>query len=248
MKRYRGMLTILIVIILLSISFPTVIYANSAEPPCFTVIVSNPPEDLSLYLLLPDKTQAEPIVLNKEQKAWETYYRFFYHMPPIREAKLDDAVLVVKSKDHSFQYPLPADAFKKYNNLLTLDLKAERLTMGQSPLRVPLLVALRVVLTLLIEGLIFFFFGYREIQNWAALLTINILTQTGLNAMITGPGISSYWVFGFIFLEILVLIVEMIALISFVREHKRSRTVLYVITANLASLFLGGFLIAYLPV
>lgn len=237
-----------ILIILLQISFPAIIYSNAAEPPSFTVIASNPPEDLSLSLLFSGDERTDAIELKKDKKAWETYYRFFYHMSPSSGDKLTNAVLIAESNEQSFEITLPVETFKRYNNLLTLDMKAERLALGQPVQRVPVLIALRVVLTLFIEGIIFFAFGYREGRSWLIFFAINILTQGGLNAMLTGPGMGSYWMFGFILGEIVVLIVEMIAFIKLMKERGKGRIVLYTITANIASLVLGGFLIAYLPV
>lgn len=233
---------------LLSISFSTAANANSAEPPSFTVIVSNPPEDLSLSLRFADEGQTEAIVLNKEQKAWETYYRFFYHMSPIGKDNLDGAVLIVQSSEKNFQCSLPAATFNTYNNLLTLDIETENLAIGQQPLRVPLLVTMRIILTLVIEGVVFFLFGYRKKASWLAFFTINIVTQGTLNAMLTGPGLVSYWWFGFIFGEIVVLIAELIAFICFVKELGKRTAAVYTVAANAASLILGGLLITYLPV
>jgi hypothetical protein len=169
-------------------------------------------------------------------------------MIPSRSDKLENAVLVVESSEQSFQISLPTETFKTYNNLLTLNIDAETLIIGQSPLRVPILIAMRVVLTLFIEGIVFYLFGYRKKRSWLIFFAINLITQGGLNAMITGPGIGSYWMIGFIFVEIVILIVEMILFISLVKEHKKSRAAIYTIIANLASLVLGGILISYLPV
>lgn len=248
MQHYNRILKAFAVALLLIISFSVAAYANSAEPPGFTVIVSNPPEDLSLSLRLADERQTEAIVLSKEQKAWEAYYRFFYHMSPLGRDNLDGAALIVHSKEKDFQCPLPAATFKTYNNLLTLDFATENLAIGQPPLRVPLLVGLRLILTLVIEGLVFFLFGYRRKASWLAFLAINIVTQGALNAMLTGPGLGSYWWFGFIFGEIVVLAVELIAFIRLVKELGKGRAAAYTVAANAASLILGGLLIAYLPV
>ena len=169
-------------------------------------------------------------------------------MKPFEDNKLNGAVLIVESREGNFECDLPFDTFQKYNNILTLNMKTESLIAGQFPLRVPILIALRVLLTLLIEGAIFILFGYRQKRSWLAFFIINILTQTGLNAMITGPGIGSYWMLGFIFLETIILIVEIIAFINILKEHKRGRAAIYAVAANLASLILGGLLITYLPV
>jgi len=241
-------LILVILIIALSIAYPAGVFANSAEPPGLTVIVSNPPADLSLFIRFSDAQEAAPVLLSKERKGWEAHYRFFYHMIPLRNKNLEGAVLMVQSSEKSFQCALPASTFKMYNNLLTLDFEQESLKIGQSPLRVPLLVSMRVVLTLIIEGMIFLLFGYRKKASWIAFLIINLITQGGLNALITGPNLSPYWVIGFIFGEIIILIAEAIAFASLVKEFKKGKAVLYSVLANTASLIAGGFLISYLPV
>lgn len=248
MNRYGRILTAFSIVLLLSILFATAAYANSAEPPSFTVIVYNPPEDLSLSLRFADEGNAEAIALNKEHKAWESYYRFFYHMSPLGRDNLDGAVLIIQSNEKNFQCFLPAATFNTYNNLLTLDLETENLAIGQPPLRVPLLVAMRIILTLVIEGAVFFLFGYRKKASWVAFFVINIVTQGALNAMLTGPGLGSYWGLGFIFGEFLVLAAELIAFIFFVREFGKCRAAVYTVAANVVSLILGGLLITYLPI
>lgn len=248
MSKADNYIVLVILILVLSIAYPAGVFANSAEPPGFTVIVSNPPADLSLAIRLSDDQELDPILLSKERKGWEAHYRFFYHMSPLRNKNLEGAILVVQSSEKSFQCLVPASTFKMYNNLLTLDLEKESLKTGQSPLRVPLLVFMRVTLTLIIEGLIFLLFGYRKKASWIAFLIINLITQGGLNALLTGPNLAPYWVIGFIFGEIIILVTEAIAFASLVKEYKKGKAVLYTILANTASLIAGGFLISYLPV
>ncbi|SHI45536.1 hypothetical protein [Lutispora thermophila] len=245
---FRGINRLVILIFVLSAIYPAGVFANSAEPPGFTIIVSNPPADLSLYILFPDEQGVAPILLSKEGKGWEAYYRFYYHMNPTRSKNLEKAVLKVQSDEKSFQCPLPTTTFKMYNNLLTLDLEQESLKIGQSPLRVPLLVSMRVVFTLIIEGLIFILFGYRKKDSWITFFIINLITQGGLNVLLTGPDLANYWVIAFIFSEIIVIVTEAIAFASLVKEFKKRKAVLYAILANIASLIAGGLLISYLPV
>ncbi len=66
--------------------------------------------------------------------------------------------------------------------------------------------------------------------------------------MLTGPNLSNYWILGYIFGEIVVLIVEIIAFLSLIKEYRKRRVAFYVIIANTASLILGDMLITYLPV
>ena len=50
--------------------------ANAAEPPSFIIIVSNPPGGLELSI--PSGAPgAEPYVLQKTVKGWESHYRFY---------------------------------------------------------------------------------------------------------------------------------------------------------------------------
>lgn len=222
--------------------------ANSAEPPGLTIIVSFPPGDLSLSIRFADGSTTNAVQLQKEQKAWESYYRFFYGMVASTRPSLEGATLIVQSSENTFECLLPESSFSQYNNLLTLDVENQSITEGQSSARLFLLVSMRVILTLLIEGLIFFAFGYRNKVSWIAFVVINLITQGVLNALLTGPNLGSYWIFGFFLYEIIIFIVEITAFALILKEHKKGRAVHYALTANFASLFLGGVLISYLPI
>jgi len=238
----------MILTVLLCLFYPLSALANSAEPPSFTVIVFEPPEGLSLSLQFSDGMQTEPISLRKEVKAWEAYYRFFYHTYPGSRESLEGALLTVEYGEKRFQCDLPSESFGTYNNLLTLDVNTQMIVNGQPAWRIPVLVAVRVFLTLFIEGFIFFLFGYRQTKSWFAFVLINLATQGALNAFITGPIIGSYWVFGYVFGEAIVFAVEMIAFARWVREFSKGRAVFYVVAANAVSLVMGGYLITYLPI
>jgi hypothetical protein len=110
-------------------------------------------------------------------------------------------------------------------------------------------VSLRVVLTLLIEGLLFYLFGFRRKSSWIAFLVINLLTQGVLNIQLNNAvPFTGYLIFNLIFMELVVLLVEMISFLSYVKEHGKLRRAAYAFIANLASLVLGGWLITVLPV
>jgi len=189
------------------------------------------------------------IQLLKEQKAWEAYYRFFYFQSYLTTKSFNGAVLVVQYGDVSFECALPEEVTNLYHNLVTLDITNQSITVGQPPFRQPLLISLRVVLTLLIEGLVFFAFGYRKRASWIAFFAVNLLTQGALNTMLSGSEATGpYWVLAFIILEFIIFIVEMIAFALILREHRKGRAVLFALAANLASLIVGGLLISYLPV
>lgn len=248
MKQYYKISNIILLIILITSILVTTAYANSAEPPCLTVIVSFPIEDLTLSIRFANGDESDAILLKKEQKAWETYYRFYYGMTIPSRSSLYDATIIVASSESSFECPLPASTFKQYNNVLSLDLKNERIIVGQKPFREPLLIGMRVALTLIIEGLIFFAFGYRNKKSWITFLFINLLTQGALNILLSGPVLNAYWIFGYVFYEIIIFFVEAFAFDLILQEQNKDRVFTYAFIANFLSLILGGALIGYLPV
>lgn len=239
---------ILLLTFLLCFLFPAAVSANSAEPPGFTVIVIDPPEDLSLFLRLNNGTETEPVLLNRQDKAWEAYYRFFYYPYPAQKKVLDGAVLVAEYDGKSFGCSIPAESFQTYNNLLTLDVDAQVLTNGQPAWRSAALTAMRVLLTLVIEGIIFLLFQYRKLRSWLIFLGANLFTQGVLNVLLTGPRLSSYWVLEYLIYEILILFTEMYIFTHWLRESSKGRAAAYAATANITSLIAGGCLIAVLPI
>lgn len=255
----------LILALLVCLLLPVSVSANSAEPPCFTVVVQNPPEDLTLTVEFDSRLPIRPLTLKRETKAWEVYYRFNYYNVCFNYSVgpsfwdygpegLTGAQLVVDTGEETFSLPIDPTDFSQYNNLLTLNLSSRTLTVGQPWWRASLLVFLRVALTLLLEGLIFLLFGYREKRSWLVFLLVNLVTQLGVNLVILflSPAATlswSIWMGFFLYtpMEILVLVVEMIAFSKLLRERTKLRAVLYAVVANLFSWALGGYLLVVLP-
>lgn len=253
-RKNKGWLAGLSLLLMLLLLFPSTALANSAEPPGIVILVSGAPEGLTISMARTEEGMDEPILLQEKRQGWEAYYRYYYHMDPYDgpyvEKTLKSVVIHVKGGGYDFSLPLPSESFNSYNNLLTLDLETQTVTEGQPIWRIPVLVGVRVLLTLLIEGGIFWLFGYRKKVSWAIFGVTNLLTQTGLNLALTSsiPGAYSYWLFGLVVLEILVLIVELIAYCLFLWEKKKSVGAGFAVLANVASLFLGALLMMYLPI
>ena len=239
--------------------------ANAAEPPQLSVVVLNPPQGLELSLVFSWEGQEEPVPAEATRLAWEGYYLFRpFNFPGFWEGSSspqDMAVaLLVETPEESFTLPLDTqflnqDTGAYYNNLCVLDLQSRTLTAGQPRWRQPLLVCLRVFLTLLLEGLLFYRFGYRRKSSWAVFLVTNLLTQLGVNVAVQAlfPVAIDFYnllvsgIFFYTPLEIAVLLVEMAAFALLLREHRRRRAVGYAAAANLCSWLLGGALLAVLP-
>ncbi len=246
MKRSR--LHIFLFIFILISLFPKVAYSNSAEPPTINILVINAPKDLKVYIKNNER-ENQLNILYRDDKAWESFFKSYRN-----ETNFDitqdhkDLALVVENNGEKTSYNFPDEVYKTYNNYLTLNLKNNHLYFGQPIWRMPLLVSLRLILTLLIEGLIFYIFGYRQRASWIRFLIINLLTQGALNISIAGSNGGSYAMVLFIFAEVIILIVESIFLMTSIREHSKWRSLGFSIIANAMSLVLGGYIILNLPI
>lgn len=214
-------------------------FANAAEPPSIVIIVPNPPEGLEISLISDSSGKARIT-----DKAFERYYAFYYR--DLRE--VEDYTIEVTTTESTFQIPLEQPV-KTYNNIYTLDLNQQTLQPGKTWSRSALLVSSRVLLTLLIEGIIFWLFGFRDKRSWYAFFAINLLTQGALNFWLNNLSpLAGYVILNLILGEVQVFIAELIVLLAFLQEHGRLRTFACVMTANLLSLIAGGYIITYLPV
>ena len=234
-----------VLVLLLVLALPVTASANSAEPPGMIIIVEGAPEDMTLTLE-PGQEPKYEIRIHESRQGWETYFRLYYGMD---FDTLNGAVIRVESSEKSFSCPVPADVGRRYNSLLTLNYETQTLTVGQRWWRQPILTAVRVTLTLLVEGLIFLAFGFRHKRSWIVFLIVNLLTQGWLNYIINSSAFSNgYWVLGLYLAEFVIFVAEAIAFPMATKEKKKGRCVLYALAANAASLIVGLLLINYLPI
>jgi len=231
---------ILIVALSMLIVLVSVCYGNSAEPPSILIIVPNAPEDLEVSI----GSGNTNMMANIRDKVIEKYYAFY--SSELRIAK--DYTVRVSTRESSFEIVLEKP-LKKYNNIYTLNLADKTLKPGKLLSRSIILVSMRITMTLAIEAIIFWLFGFRNKKSWIAFLIINIITQGALNIWLNGSApLASYLIFSLIFMEFVVIIAEVIAFLAILKERGRGRTLLYVIAANFLSLLAGGYIITVLPV
>ncbi len=224
---------------------PSTAFANSAEPPAILVVVLDAPGDLALE----GEASGEFVPMRYSSAAWESYFKLHYFDYPAGDARgAVPTSIRVTAGGVSQTLPLP-NVMNTYNNVFTLDFKTMTLTEGTLPFRGALLVAMRVALTLILEGIAFYLFGFREKRSWIAFLVINLITQGGLNAILSSsPFSNGYAIMGLALLEILVFLIEIPAFLIAVKEKKWWQRLIYALSANMLSLFLGGALITYLPI
>lgn len=240
MKNKRLFYVMIIFIFLFSSSMRLPCYANAAEPPSIIIIVPNAPDDLKISVASNGKNYEG----REYDKVIEKYYTFYAR--DIQQ--INKYNLIVSTEKESFELEMDKP-IKYYNNIYSLNLKDHTLTEGKLFTRSFFLVSMRVLLTLVIEGIIFLIFGFRNKKSWIAFLAINLITQGVLNIWINGfTPRESYLIFSLVYGEFFVFIAEIILFQSFCKEHSRLRKVFYVLTANLISLIVGGYIITILPI
>lgn len=112
----------------------------------------------------------------------------------------------------------------------------------------------RIILTIIIEVVIALLFGFREKKQLLIIVIINIITQSILNILLNiinynqGP---SMFVFHYIWMEVLVVVIEAFAYYILFNKHSKKAPIgkfaisLYTFVANVVS-FVGGLFIANL--
>ncbi|MEG0775442.1 hypothetical protein [Clostridium sp.] len=242
MKKVSEQLLLVLVLCTLMMSIlPLIASANSAEPPSLVILINNPPEDLSITLI----SNRNPPEAKVRKVAWEGYYVFYS-----RDMQVNGVyTFKVTTKGESFERTI-STPLQHYNNVFTLDMLNRELTPGKYQFRSMILISIRVALTLLIEGIIFWLFKFRQKRSWLIFLVINLVTQGALNALLNNGGslMPSYLIFGLIVGEVFVFIAEIIAFSIFIKEYKKVYILNYVLIANLISLIVGSYIITVLPV
>ncbi len=231
----------LLVLCVFSMAVPA--FANSAPMPGNVIIASGVPKDAVLTVEIPGQA---PLVVTRVDEPFESY---FYFHNPYELALLRSAVLRITVGEDSFTIPMPDVEYTSYRNVFTLDYRDRSIRYGQEPWREPLLVSLRIILTLLVEGAIFYFSGFRRKRSWAAFIFVNLLTQGGLNYVLTGSfskGFLLYFVL--VALEVVIILFEALALPLLITEQEYKRVQAFTVQANVASLVLGLVLLSLLPV
>lgn len=226
---------------LLLVLIPSICFSNSAEPPSILVIAPNAPNDIEMGIVNKDKVYTEVRMLDK---GIEKY--FVYYSRDLKAAASNLLAVKLGGKTYMIEFTRP---LYNYDNVFTLELKTMTLTPGKLLSRSIFLVTSRVVLTLIIEGAIFFLMGYREKRSWIGFFVINLITQGALNIWLnTFSPLQSYLIVSLVFGEILVFAAEILGFYHWIDEESHGKTVAYVLIANTVSLVVGGYIIQLLPI
>lgn len=110
-------------------------------------------------------------------------------------------------------------------------------------------IVLAVIFTIIIEMFVLFVFRYNKKSSYKLVLYINLITQFLFHSiLIIGTLVGNIYGFilVFVFGELLVLIIELILYIKYLKEKSKLTAAIYALLANLMSAFLGTLLLAYL--
>lgn len=256
MEKRKAFRIALVAAILLCL-LPVGAAANGAMGPEMTIIVIGGPEDLTIDIVKTDGINEGRIHLEGVvQIGFERRYRVDYLQEwtahPKEELLRNAIKTTLEVRGTGLSWDIPADGieYKGYSHLVTLDVSSREVIPGQPPWHQPLLVGIRVVFTLLVEGIAFYCFGYRKKGSWAVFILINILTQTGLSFLMAQAEFGIYLLSLLVYFvaEPLIFIMEALAYVFLLREKSWKRGMTCALSANAVSLFLGLLLCAFVPI
>lgn len=235
-------LTFIITLAFIFAILPVPASANAAEPPSVIFIMAHASQDVEAEIISEEVRE-----LKKITERGEVYFTLYRSYP---KPVVDEIVVRVTDKGASFDVSVPKELITSYNQVITINMKTHEVTEGSLPSRTIKIVAVRVALTLLVEGVVFFLFGFRKTQSWIIFLVMNLITQAYLNySLLTlGPLPSRYGIFiTLIIVETIIFLGEMLISGIFLKEKSISRRLLFALVANISSYLVGWFAISYLP-
>ncbi len=241
-KNSKSLLLVMLLCTIMILMQSTAVLANSARLPSLVILVNNPPADLSIVAMF-NENQEEAVV---QRVAWEGYYGFYPELIQVN----GKYTFKVTTNGECFECIIDTP-LQRYDNVFTLNISDRKLTPGTYPLRSALLIFTRLLLTLLLEGIIFWFCGFRKKRSWIIFLYINLVTQGILNIWLNSAGpirLLNYLILGLIIGEFFVFLTEMIAFPILIKEHGKMRSFIYAFIANFISLIAGGYILSILPV
>lgn len=245
MKNKKILIVLFLFLIVLNTAFQIEISANAAEPPSL-VIITKTSDDVEIYLVNGESNQE--ILFRKLNKKIEDYHILYNKDLNSNLNDLENAKIKIKTDTEEF-YIENEVVLNKYNSVYRLDKINKTLVEGKGLKRSIVLIASRITITIIIEMIIFYMFGFREKRSYYIFLLVNLITQFFLNYNINNMlPTTSYMMLNIIFMEIIILITELITLNLLIKEKSKVRISLFVIVANLLSYIVGGYIIINLPI
>ena len=244
-----------LLIVVLALAFAAFLPIRAASEhqlatPGLSIFVINAPKDLKLSIQFRNTALPEPLETQRASRYWETYYNYYYQR---LQGRFDEdfigSKLIVRSSQYTYELPISRDPEMRVDKrLMTLDLKHGTLVYGEPGWRAPLAVAGRVMLTLLLEGIVFFLFGFRAKSSWLIFFILNLITHSLLSSFLAHPFEAKSDFFMTVFISFWVVLVEAaIYYFTFKEVELSPKALLLALVANLVGFFLGGWIMPYFP-
>ena len=225
--------------------------AKQVRTPGRSIFVINAPKNLKLFIQFRNSALPEPQEMQRTSRYWETYYNYYYQQLPGRfDEDFIGAKLIVRSSQYSYELPIPRDPEMRVDKrMMTLDLKQGTLVYGEPGWRAPLSVAGRVMLTLVLEGVVFFLFGMRDRMSWLGFFILNLITHSMLSSFLVHPIEAKGDFFMLVSYSVAIILVEAgIYYFTFREVELSPKMLLFALVANLVGFFLGNLIMPYFPV
>ena len=233
MIKLNKYLALLAAILILLAAVPAL--ANSPAPDrdrWLEVSVEDEPDDLEMTVKVKEKgttsyLEAIPMEDGGYYFVWPSFYS-------------NDRTLVIKTGGKEFDYEVTANMLR-YGADLSFSHGEPKLTERTELMNYLPSAFACLGITLVIEGLMLFIFGYRKPRSYIVFLIANLVTQAALHTLYLTVDFGPYikWL---LLTELGIFIFEGLAYSLLFREHERSRAWAYALAANLASLILGTVL------
>ena len=237
---------------------PAEAHAIGTAPPAVTVVVYGAPKDMQMHVVLQYEGEPLSCPMEAERRAWESLYRFYRAGVSMHSrfwdgnaSDFEGAVLLLESSDGVLRVPIPEGLLTRggSSDILTLYYSSGKLIRGFAPWRSPLLIGMRVMAALLIEGLFFRLSGFTTRKSWLLFIAINVAVHGFLNYLCCGRInlTGSRYAVGFFIAILVSFLVELVAFVLLVDEYDTDRLARCLIRANLASHAANYVLMAVLP-
>jgi hypothetical protein len=225
--------------------------AKQVRTPGLLIFVINAPKDLKLFTQFRNSALPEPQEMQRTSRYWETYYNYYYQQLPGRfDEDFIGAKLIVRSSQYSYELPIPRDPEMRVDKrMMSLDLKQGTLIYGEPGWRAPLSVAGRVLLTLVLEGAVFFLFGLRDKMSWLGFFILNLITHSLLSSFLVHPIEAKGDFFMLVSYSVAIILMEAgIYYFTFREVELSAKALLLALVANLGGFYLGNWIMPHFPV
>ena len=248
MKTRRFLIALYAVLLLLA-AFPVQAHAafgtggEAYRVPTITVLAYHAPEDLEIRVEVEKKGERFPADTLRTRRLWEqSFYLYREDVFKGSSFKGNDmdfagAVLICTAGGEEHRVPISKECLTVggHQDVMTLDCRSWTLSPGLPAWRAPLMVAIRVLLVLLVNALLFLVMGYREGRSWLCMLGVTLATQIPMNLIlnhwlwVNETNWNSIIFVGLMFMCWLAIVFAVTMLLALlVQEHDRNRTGIFV--------------------